>query len=67
MPLYDSKYPASGLCVLKLDQPTKIIRNPKPSLKEIQVQLDGLNNSKTISQCALYLKISQQEWMAGPI
>lgn len=30
---------------LKLDQPTKILRNSKTPLKEVQMQLDGLSIS----------------------
>ncbi|XP_034270470.1 peroxisome proliferator-activated receptor delta isoform X1 [Pantherophis guttatus] len=55
--------PVIGSHVLKLDQPEQIVKNPQTSLKEVQINFEGLNVSQKVPQCSPFLDISHRGWI----
>ena len=58
--LHQNERPIVGSHVVKMDLKETVLVNPRLSLKEVQVDLRGLNTSYMLPQCAPYLIQSYQ-------
>uniref|UniRef100_K7EZ49 Uncharacterized protein n=1 Tax=Pelodiscus sinensis TaxID=13735 RepID=K7EZ49_PELSI len=61
-PLQHLKAPISGPHVLKLDQQEHLVAQPRISLKELQIQLEGMNISHIAPVCAPLIGASHRGW-----